>query len=133
MALMLILGGESGVLWVLVFPLTNALMLVSPMFVLSSRANAWMMAPPLIVSGVIPWLLPSLLRTDVLIGYYVWDASFFLTAIGSLLLTAAENRARWMLLTSPAPEMELQFLLKNRILESPAAEDTAAGAGDNDA
>jgi hypothetical protein len=108
-AFMLIIGGGPGVLlWVLAIPLTNLLMLLTPTFIFSLRENAWMLAPLLIVSGIIPWLAPAELCGRVLVGYYVWDASFFLMAIGAFLLAAAETRARWALLTSPRQEIQSQ-------------------------
>ena len=92
-ALAMLLLGEVRATVVLLFPLINGMALIAPLFVFAARRSAPFLAVVLGVCGIVPWCLPPILLHELRVGFYIWDASFFVMALGCIVL-AAEDMLR---------------------------------------
>ena len=81
-ALPLLVIGEVRVLLVLLMPVINGIAMAAPLFVIRSRKTASFFAVLLGLFGITPLCLPPLLLHNLRLGFYVWDTSFFLMAVG---------------------------------------------------
>lgn len=76
---------DSRLLWLLVFPVTNVLMLAAPAFRLL-REGALIPAVILAPAAFGPWLLPPELLGDLYVGFYLWIGSYMGAALGCSIL-----------------------------------------------
>jgi len=79
---------DLRVLWFLVFPFTNALMLAAPVFGWL-REHAFVPAIILAGAAIVPWQLPHGLTGDLFVGFYVWNGSYVLAFLGGCILAAS--------------------------------------------
>lgn len=77
--------GDVRVVGFLIFPVTNAIMLAAPTycFLKTYSLPAGLI---LIPAAIAPWLMPHELRGDLYVGFYLWNSSYFLIALGCLLI-----------------------------------------------
>ena len=80
---------DPRVFLVLIYPFANGLMLLTPMLLCVLREKSAALAIFLIPSLLPIWFLPYSLRGDLFIGFYVWQFSFVLMAIGCILSSLA--------------------------------------------
>jgi hypothetical protein len=76
---------DPRLLWLLVFPVTNVLMLAAPAFCLL-REGALIPAVILAPAAFGPWVLPPELLGDSYVGFYVWIGSYIGAALGCFLV-----------------------------------------------
>ena len=86
----LIIIAEPRVLLFLAFPFINLTMLAAPLFILT-RDRPWVFSGLFLLFGFLPWAFPEDVTEYLLIGAYLWDASFFAMAACCIL----ESFALW--------------------------------------
>ncbi len=91
----IIIVADPRVLLFLVFPAVNVLMLIAPLRVWSSRECAVPLGIVFVVAGILPFLIPAMFFRNVFVGYYLWNASFFLMASACLLLGTSRYMIMW--------------------------------------
>jgi hypothetical protein len=91
-ALPLIVLVEPLTLLFLAFPFINLAMLLSPLVALSWQRAA-VLSFLLIPCGALPWVFPKDVTGDFFIGFYIWDASFFVMAAGCILASIQRSQA----------------------------------------
>jgi len=79
----LVVIAEPRVLLFLAFPFINLAMLFAPPIVMKWE-DSWLLSGPLLLCGVMPWMLPKSVTGDLFVGFYLWDFAFFLMAIGCI-------------------------------------------------
>lgn len=75
---------EPRTLLFLMFPIVNFVMALAP-WIAASEDRAVLLGLFLVPCGFLPWLLPRGITGDILIGFYLWNASYFLMAVGCIL------------------------------------------------
>jgi hypothetical protein len=80
----LIVIAQPLTLLFLTFPFINLGMLLSPLVALSWERAA-LLSFLLVPCGALPWIFPKDVTGDFFIGFYVWDASFFVMSAGCIL------------------------------------------------
>jgi len=80
----LIIIAEPRTLLFLTFPFINLAMLVAPLIILAWE-DAWVLSGALVLCGLFPWIFPKDMTGQLFVGFYLWDASFFVMAAGSIL------------------------------------------------
>jgi hypothetical protein len=68
----------------LTFPFINLAMLFAPLAILMWE-DAWILSGVFVPCGLFPWIFPKDVTGELFAGFYLWDASFFVMALGSLL------------------------------------------------
>jgi hypothetical protein len=81
--------GPSIFLFML-FPFFNLAMLLAPRRL--ADWNAEITAVGFLCGGSLPWLIPRNVSEQLFVGFYLWDASFFVMAIGCILLSILRNQ-----------------------------------------
>lgn len=76
---------EPRILLFLAFPFINLAMLISPVPVLAWD-DSWILSGFLLPFGLLPWIFPKSVTGELFIGFYLWDASFFVMTVGSILV-----------------------------------------------
>ena len=83
---------EPSTLLFLAFPFINLAMLVAPLVAMSREGSA-LLSLLLILSGVLPWMLPKEITGDLFVGFYLWDASFLVMSAGCVLANIRRSQA----------------------------------------
>lgn len=66
----------------LAFPFTNLAAFASPCFLSTSDEVGPILSYALLIAGILPWFIPPGMLGDRFIGYWLWQASFFVMAAG---------------------------------------------------
>ena len=82
---------EPRTLLFLTFPFINLAMLVAPLMVLAWD-DSWVLSGLFVVGGLLPWAFPKSVTGDLFVGFYLWDLSFMMMGLGSILVSISRTQ-----------------------------------------
>jgi hypothetical protein len=87
----LIIIAEPRTLLFLAFPFINLGMLVAPVVTLAWD-DSWVVSGLFLLAGLLPWVFPKSVTGDLFVGFYLWDFSFFMMAMGCILVSVSRRQ-----------------------------------------